>query len=182
MTTETVNPNENAPAKNNKPGYLKDAGFYFILWGILVIIYCLLVYNATSQGGTPKSWYYTLFAIGGVISLLYSRRKDNASARVSWPEKLYGYTWAATAVILVAIWLTGAFFSAKLLVPLSLLVYGIAALITGGYTKYWPSIIGAVICLACALFSFTKDFPTQHLIAAIAIFFVHVLPGVLMRR
>lgn len=68
------------------------------------------------------------------------------------------------------------------LIPVSLLVYGLASFITGGTTKYYPSLVGALICFACAAIALNVGFAWQNLICAAAVFAVHVIPGLIMLR
>ena len=157
------------------------SAYYFVLWGIIVILYSLLTYYALITHASWQPTVYTIFAIGGILSFIHSKRQDKTETTKGLFDNLYSYIWIAVATCIGLIWVFAAVMGINNIIPVTLLFYSQASFITGCATRYWPSIAGAVICFLCAIFAFSLKYPQQNLVMAFAVLCVHVIPGLMMK-
>lgn len=163
----------------------EDAGgsaFYFILWGIIVMVFSVLTYYAIITKAAWQPWTYMLFLIGGIASFIRSKSDDKKEIAKSRYDRLYMFVWSGVGICLGLSWGFVALIGINNILPVSLLFYGLASFITGGVSRYYPSLIGSIICFVCVIFAFQTDFVHQNLICAFAVFCVHVIPGLMMNR
>ncbi len=157
------------------------AGYYLTLWGILVFIYSVCLYAGISQNIPALANAWLLFPLGGVLSLIRSKKDDKKETAKSWYDRLYAFVWGGVGICLGVL---GIFVMDKgiyIYMPTVLVIYGLASFITGGTTRYYPSLIGAVVCFVCAIFAFHIQDATQFLVHAFAVLCVHIIPGAMMK-
>jgi hypothetical protein len=68
------------------------------------------------------------------------------------------------------------------IIPVILMLYALANFITGGVTRYYPSLVGAIVCFACVVVAFNLSFAYQNLVCAFAVLCTHVIPGLMMKK
>lgn len=170
-------------AKREKTG----AAFYYILWGSILFLYGLINYLVLSfPSNTMKtvlsfSWF--LFPVGGLLSFLQTKKTDKIEKVKPINENLYMVVWGGVglcfAVITIFGLMTGHF---SFILPTVLLLLGFASFITGGVTRFRPSIIGGALCIICAGVTMVLPLALQFLIGAIAMLIANVVPGILMKK
>lgn len=158
------------------------AGFYFILWGLIVMVFSILTYIAIKTKSNWQPMTYSIFAIGGIISYFRSRKDDKEEKVKSWYDTLYMFVWSGVGICLGLTWGFALPLGIENIIPVSLMLYGLASFITGGVTKYRPSLLGAIICFICVIFAFSLNFAYQNLLMAFAVLCVHVIPGIMMKQ
>jgi hypothetical protein len=161
------------------------AGYYFLLWGIIVFVHSVFmyysIYHNVAADWQGLSW--SVFAIGGIFSFVHSKRTEKIEKTKSWYDTLYGFVWSGVGICLAITWL---YFSWKnnwqYIIPIVIMQYGFASFITGGTTKFYPSLMGAIIAFGFAFAAFNLNIAYQFLCMAAAVLIVHIIPGYLLYR
>jgi len=177
---ESLNIIENAikNAQHEKDG----AAYYLVLWGSLIIIFYILNYffeiNAVSHA--TKSWATLVFPIGGLLSYLHSRKTDKLEVAKPLNDRLFLYCWGGTALCIGAWFLIPTASKIDNYTALIAMVFGLAAFITGGVTRFLPSIVGGIISILLSGIIPLLAFPNHYWAAAIAVAAACLIPGILM--
>lgn len=157
------------------------AAYHLTLWGILTGLYCLSLYIGFTYKLEWLSLAWILFPIGGILSVLRSRKDEKEEKTKTFSDRLYGFTWGGLGFCVAIIMLFGTKLGVGNVMPIIILLYALAAFITGGVSKYYPSIIGAVLCAVCSIFAFYSEFTTQFLYCAAAMVWACIVPGMMMK-
>jgi hypothetical protein len=160
---------------------LKDESFYFLLWGWLVFISCLVHYimiqiNSPYQG---ISWA-VLMPLGGIITMVYGIKQDKKTRVKSYIDELMKYVLIAFLVSLFTVLI----FMSKLglnTYPMVMIIYGIWLFVSGGALKFRPLIIGGIVNWIMAVIAFFFNFEIQLLILATAVLLGYIIPGHLLK-
>jgi hypothetical protein len=165
-------------------GNLDDGYFYFVLWGgVIALIYlsrfCLIRFNLQDYSGYAN----LLYAVGGIISFIFSRGQDKKPKVNTYIEKWMGYIWITFGMQLaVALICLMAHEDYSIITPVFLLLIGGATLISGGLIKYKPLIIGGVIFIVFATVTFFVSTELQNLLACISMIIGNLIPGLMYRQ
>jgi hypothetical protein len=170
-------------AQHEKTG----ARFYLILWGILIVIYALtafinLRYPSTATA-TLSSLAWIVFPLGGLLSILRARKDDRTETTKPLNDSLYMFAWGGTGLCMGAT-LFFAFNSKNLdiIPPVILLIFGFAAFVTGGVTRFYPSLVGGIISILIGAAMFNLILEYQLLAGSAGILAATVIPGLLMKK
>lgn len=169
--------------KNEK----NDAGYYLSLWGGLVFLYSLILFIAFSLKITVltniANYAWIVFPFGGLLSILHSRKTEKRENHKLLFERLYLYVWSGTGIGFVLILLFDQTNDPSSILPFYILLFGLASFITGGVSKFKPSLIGGIIC--CVIAAIAMIYPVlkiQFLLAALGALFSALIPGLIMNR
>ncbi|MBS1779796.1 MAG: hypothetical protein JST70_10765 [Bacteroidetes bacterium] len=157
------------------------AAYYLTIWGTLTGLYCLSLYIGFTYKLEWLSYAWILFPIGGLLSVLRNRKDEKEEKAKAFSDRLYGFTWGGLGFCAGIIMIFGTKLGIDNVMPVIILLYALAAFITGGVTKYYPSIIGAVLCALCSIFAFNSEFTIQFLYCAAAMVFACIVPGLMMK-
>lgn len=169
--------------KNEK----NDAGYYLSLWGGIVFLYSLIVFIALALKITVltniANYAWVVFPFGGLLSLLHSRKTAKSENHKLLFERLYLYVWSGTGIGFIVILLFNQTIDPISIIPIYILMFGLASFITGGVSKFKPSLIGGVICCVFAAIAMIYPFlKMQFLLAALGALFSALIPGLIMNR
>lgn len=162
------------------------ASNYYLIWGFIlftffIIQYCHAVFK-TVFTASVADYSMFLFAIGGILSFLQSRKDDNAENVVPLNEKVYKFGWIGASISLAA--LTIAYMNNFIEIYCAgiLISFGLANFIIGGITKFRPLVIGgAVSMLLCSLITHVS-LEYKFLLTAAGVASVCIIPGFLMKN
>lgn len=156
---------------------------YFLLWGWLVFIGCLLQYFLMVIVKYPQhyqAWF--IIVIGVVFSIVYSA-KGNSKQRVKtyigesmsalWMGLSIGFT--ALIFIMTKVGWQYAF-------PFYILFYGVGTFISGGLLKFKPLQWGGGACFLLSVLATHVSYPNQILMTALAIMISYLIPGYLLKN
>lgn len=169
--------------KNEK----NDAGYYLTLWGGLIFLYSLFLFAALALKITALSnmvnYAWVIFPLGGLLSFLHSRKTAKTENHKLLFERLYLYVWSGTGIGFIIISVFNQNADSTLILPIYILLFGLASFITGGISNFKPSLIGGAICIAFAAIAMLYPFlETQLLLAACGALFSALIPGLIMNR
>ncbi len=160
---------------------LEDSSFYYLLWGWLVFIACvihfILIRISFSMEGIG---WMILMPIGAIISSIYGYKQGKKQRIYSYINDVIMYVLIAFIVSLFIV----LFFMKKIglaTYPMVMLIYGIWLFISGGALKFRPLIIGGIINWALAIAALFFEFEQQLIILAVAVLFGYIIPGHMLR-
>ncbi len=163
---------------------VKDNYFYYLLWGILVLLASLLEYVLLRFFQVP--WHYVgwpvLMGIGLFASILYAVRKHGRSKSTSYVGHFFLYFfigWTLSLLLLLSLIISA---HHSLIQPVSLSMYALALFVSGGILRFRPLIIGSVIAWVAAIGSFLSPYPVQLLITAATTLIAYIIPGWMLKR
>lgn len=167
---------------NQKTG----ASNYYIIWGSVLFIYLIghfiaLHFPSDTIGSIANS-LNSIFAVGGILSYLQSRKDDKNETVVPLNEKLYTYSWIGASIGLGAICFSNPSHILDGFCLGILLMFGVVNFIIGGMTKFYPLIIGGAVSMLLAVFIPNVTMDYKFLITAIGVLSTCLIPGLLMKN
>jgi len=169
-------------AKTERTG----ARFYYILWGLLMLLHYTLLYVTARypalNGGLADTLIYIVFPVGGLLSYFRSRKDAKKETVIPHFEKVYLYGFSGFALSYGIIFIASVYSIPELPVSLFPLLLGLAVFVTGGITKFMPSVICGIAGIICTGISLNTELETRYALAALSSFIVCVIPGYLMKN
>lgn len=166
---------------NQKTG----ASNYYIIWGSVLFIYLIghfiALHFPNDTTASIANSLTSIFAIGGILSFLQSRKDDKNETVVPLNDKLYTYSWIGASIGLGAICLGNIPHMQDGFCLGILLMFGVVNFIIGGVTKFYPLIIGGTLSMLLAVFIPNVTMDYKFLITAIGVLFTCLIPGLLMK-
>jgi hypothetical protein len=163
---------------------IKDDGFFYLLWGWLVLVaslsqYALLFIWPSEYNGLP---WAILMPLGGVVTMIASRRQKKKRKVKTFLDQFMGYALVAFLMSLFTV----LFFMARLgrpelAYPLIMMVYGAWLFISGGALKFKLLMVGGIINWALAFAAMFVPFQGQLLLLALAVLLGYIIPGHLLK-
>ncbi len=163
------------------------ARFYLILWGTLIIVYALTNFSSLHYPSpaalTLSSLSWIVFPLGGLLSILRTRKDDKTETTKPINDSLYMFAWGGTGLCMGAIaFFAFTFKNADIIPPVILLIFGFAAFVTGGVTRFYPSLVGGIISILIGAAAFNLSLEYQLLAGSAGILAATVIPGLLMKK
>jgi len=163
---------------------VQDNYFYYLLWGILVLLASLLEFVLLQVFQLPCHYigWPVLMGIGVFITILHSVRKYVKSKSFSYVGSFFLYFyigWTLSLILLLAFVIAAHY---ALIQPVSLSMYALAIFVSGSILRFKPLIWGGFIAWAAAIASFFSPFPVQLLITAATVIIAYIIPGWLLKR
>ncbi len=172
IITEAI---ENAKSK------FKDNGFFYLLWGWLVLGASLLEYGLIKFTSTPLHWigWPIIMTIGGIISAIYGYRLGKKSTIMTFVDTAMIYLWQGFVISILIIIVVGIInhISWHIINPLIIVFYGLGTFVSGGILKFKPLIIGGILAWIIAIVAFFVQSEAQLLLMAAAITVAYLVPG-----
>lgn len=190
MKNDDFNPNDSIKtieealqqAKAEKTG----ASFYYLLWGLILVIHYLLRYVEIKLPETRSVLLETLiwgvFPVGGLLSYLKSKKDERAEKVLSLYEKVYLFAFIGFALAYGVMFFASAITEPALQVTLCSLLLGMTVFIVGGITRHTISVIGGILAIICAGISLNVSLDIKYLLAALSSLTSCVIPGLLMKK
>ena len=163
------------------------ARFYLILWGILIVAYALTNFISlrfpTPFTSTLASLAWLVFPLGGLLSFLRTRKDDRTETTKPLNDSLYMFAWGGTGLCMGATVLFAFNFkNLDVIPPVILLIFGFASFVTGGVTRFYPSLVGGIISILIGAAMFNLSLEYQLLAGSAGICAATVIPGLLMKK
>jgi hypothetical protein len=169
-------------AANQKTG----ASNYYIIWGTILFIVLIgnffVIRFPSDLSASIANALPMLFAVGGILSFLQSRKDDKNETVVPLNEKLYMYAWVGASIGLGAICFSHPSDILNGFCLGILLMFGLVNFIIGGMTKFYPLIIGGAVSMVLAVFIPNVTMDYKFLITAIGVLSTCLIPGLLMKN
>lgn len=174
-----------AEAIENAKSNFKDNGFFYLLWGWLVLGASLLEYSLIQFTSTPYHWvgWPILMTLGGIISGVYGYRLGKKATVKTIIDNTMIYLWYGFLISLLIIIVVGIINHTSWLIlnPLIIVLYGLGTFVSGGILKFKPLIIGGILAWLIAIVAFFIQSEVQLLLMAFAIIVSYLIPGYMLK-
>ena len=164
---------------------IADDGFFYLLWGYLVLSAALTHFILLDIVGYENAWmpWPILMTLGGIVSAIAGHRKARSARHKTFFDTAAMYLWSA---FLIALFMILAFaglgkIGQNAAYPLIMVIYGLGTWVSGGILKFLPLIIGGVICWILAGIAFYYPFEIQLLLLALSILLAYIIPGHMLK-
>lgn len=161
--------------------HFSNDSFYFILWGWLTLIASVSQFILLPMFGEKSALVWFIMPIGGVISMIYSFKKNKQVKVKTYIDLHIAYIWAGVALGITVLVIAMIAFHSTVIMPLFILLYAIGTYTSGGVLQFKPLLIGGLCCFAISLLAFFVDGRYQLLLIAVAILVSYLIPGYLMK-
>lgn len=172
-------------AIENAKSNFKDNGFFYLLWGWLVLGASLLEYSLIQFTSTPYHWvgWPILMTLGGIISGVYGYRLGKKATVKTIIDNTMIYLWYGFLISLLIIIVVGIINHTSWLIlnPLIIVLYGLGTFVSGGILKFKPLIIGGILAWLIAIVAFFIQSEVQLLLMAFAIIVSYLIPGYMLK-
>jgi hypothetical protein len=168
-------------AKDN----FREGGFYYLLWGWLVLISSLLSYvllELVWQDGRAFLVWPVLMSAGFVISFWKAYRSDRQSRMRSHITRSIQYLWVGFTISLLMMLAAFLFrkMPAETTYPIFIIFYGLGAFVSGGLLRFRPLVVGGLLSWGIAAIAFIVPFRYQLLLMALSVAVAWLAPGYLL--
>ncbi len=170
----------NATKNNLGKNYL-----FFLVWGYLVSLACISEYILIRVVHYPHHYqvWPILMGIGLVISGVLMISRERTQSHTTFIGNVMNYLWAGWFVsfsILI-------FFLAQkdlhqLILPVTLVMYGMGMFISGGVISFRPLLLGGVVSWTAALIACFQSYDIQLLLTAVTVVISYIIPGHMLRN
>ena len=158
----------------------EENGFAFILWGIIVPIYCFSQAYLIAIGKGAISWYpYLIMPLVSMISIIYYVKKKNFKQN---PLKLVSSRlWLFTGVNIMIIAFGFNSYLESNLTSIILLLMGIATAVAGSFIRSSLLLYCGIMLNLSAYIAFFIPWKNQALFMGIIAILTFLIPGILLR-
>jgi len=161
---------------------LADDGFLIVFWGWLVFFAALINYTGVLlQTDAAYFVWPILMPLGGIISVIYSRRRAKKGIVRTYIDSYLGYSWTAFIIAMSVTLVCMPVHGMPTTYFFLMILYGMATLISGGILNFRPLIIGSLFSFVCAVASVFLGTSEQFLCLAGSVLFSYIIPGHLLR-
>jgi hypothetical protein len=161
------------------------ASNYYIIWGLVLFAFLMGNFMAfhfpNDMTKSIANALPNLFAVGGLLSFLQSRKDNKVETVVPLNEKIYMYSWIAASIGLGVICIVNLRNMPEGYCLGILLIFGLVNFIIGGVTKFKPLLIGGAISMILAAFIPILTMDYKFLITAIGVLSSCLVPGLIMK-
>jgi hypothetical protein len=161
------------------------ASNYYIIWGFMLFAYFFIQFFnfhfKTSTTALIAENSTLLFALGGLLSYLQSRKDTKTETFVPLIEKVYLYGWIAASIglgVLSFVYIRN--FTETLCFGV-LLIFGLVNFIIGGVSGFKPLIIGGILSMLLCILIVYCALEYKFLITAIGVMISCAIPGIMMK-
>lgn len=163
---------------------LRETGFHFILWGILVacasIFQFIVNLNQVENSSSYLVWP-VISVVGISISFTYEARTRRKKLVTGMFDRIYSHVWLGFGLTLILI-ITLSVVNQVPPVPFILSITGLAVFISAIIYKFRPLFIGSILFWITALLCLFLSTNEQYLANALALIFGYIVPGILLSR
>ncbi len=162
---------------------IKENAWYFIFWGILVSVTCLIHYTLLKMhyDAKPHILWPALMIGGGIISSVHGYREEKKKPYQSHLSLFMKNLWIVLGLAYIIVIVMCFKYQNNPVMPI-LLLSGIGTLVTGLTIKFKAMSIGGVALLVCSVLALWTYGVESLVLCAVAIIVGFVIPGVLLKK
>ena len=162
---------------------LSGNSIYFLVWGWLVFIGCLLQYFLLVIIKTRFHYLAWLVVIVGIVFSIVHSVKYRQKRRVkTYISDSMGRLWTGLSISFMALWFILSSIGWEHAFPIYILFYATGTFISGGLLQFKPLQVGGIICWVLAVLATFVNFQNQILFSTAAILASYLVPGNLLKN
>ncbi len=157
---------------------------FYLVWGYLVGLACILEFLLMRIVQYERHYivWPVLMGLGMVLSGVLTFRRQKTSTHKSFIGNIMGYLWGGWLVsLLIIMFFTTQLDNHSLILPFTMVMYGLGIFISGGVISYRPLIIGGIISWIAALVSYFQPYNVQLLLMTATVIVSYIIPGHMLR-
>ncbi len=159
-----------------------DSSVFFLLWGWVVFIACLLQYFLKNIVHYQYHYYAWLMIIIGIAGSVYLGSQQDKKTKVkTYIDESIDHLWMSIGITYLALGLIFAKIGYENAFTFYILLYGIGCFVTGRLIKFTPLVWGGIGAWLLAILSAYLDYDSNILITAVSILISYIIPGYLLR-
>lgn len=159
-----------------------DSSVFFLLWGWVVFIACLLQYFLKNIIHYQNHYYAWFMIIIGIVGSVYlGSQRDKKTKVKTYIDESIDNLWLSIGITFFALSLIFAKIGYENAFTFYILLYGIGCFITGRLIKFIPLVWGGIGAWLLAILSAYLDYDTNILITAVSILISYIIPCYLLR-
>ena len=160
-------------------------GFFFLLWGWLVLAASLINYGLlkfTTFEYPIISWP-VLMTAGSITVAIVGRKRVKENKIITYFDSVLKYVWLGffISLVIVLVMPSFGFFSKNVGYPFIIILLGWGTIISGGILKFKPLIIGGILAWVIAIADFFVSVENQLLMMALATIIAYLIPGYMLK-
>ncbi|MBS1641042.1 MAG: hypothetical protein JST94_12845 [Bacteroidetes bacterium] len=166
--------------KNN----VANDAFYFLFWGWLILIICIMQYVLLVWVKYPQHYYAWGLLWVGVIYLVFKtaiKNKKQKQKVKTYVDDSMKYLWTGLGITFFILGWICALNEWKNCFSLFIMLYGVGTFVSGCFLKFKPFIIGGIIAWVIALIAATANYQNQLLLTCLALIISYIIPGYMLR-
>ncbi len=158
--------------------------FYFLLWGVLLILAMITTYLLRDQPGAwgqGAPWAIAGFG-GGIISAIHGARQGRQRPVSNPMDGLIGWLWSSFVITMLITIVVSVLHQRDPGAMITLLT-GIPTFMTGQIMRFRPLVVGGVIFwMAGIVMHFTHDALALTVLYCGAMSLGYIIPGIMLKR
>jgi hypothetical protein len=157
---------------------------FYLLWGYLVGLACILEYILMHVMQYERHYmvWPLLMGLGMIFSGILTIRRQKTSTHRTFIGSIMSYLWGGWLVsFLLIMYFATQLQNHSLILPLTMVMYGMGVFISGGVISYRPLIIGGIISWLAALVAFYQPYTVQLLLMTATVIVSYIIPGHMLR-
>ncbi len=168
----------------NTKARFNENGFFFLLWGWLVLISSISHFVFFMAGYT---YFYIVWPIimtgGGIVSAIAGYRKQKESKVKTFIDTSMSFLWIGFVISLFILFVIVILGNIEwhILSILIMLLYGLPTFVSGGVLKFKPLIYGALVCWILAVLSLFIGKDYVILMLALSVLLAYLIPGYMLK-
>jgi hypothetical protein len=157
---------------------------YYILWGYLVGLACISEYILIRLVQYERHYmvWPVLMGLGMALSGVLTMRRQKTSTHRTFIGNIMNYLWGGWVIsLLIILYFATRLQNYSLILPLTMVMYGMGIFVSGGVISYRPLIIGGVISWIAALVAYFQPYNIQLLLTTVTVIVSYIIPGHMLR-
>lgn len=161
-------------------GNMSRNGFYFVLWGWVVVFANLGMFALQTIG---YKHFYVVWAItipAWIISMIRGYRQSKAQRNTTHLDMVSMWLWLTFGVTIFTLLAFGSKINFQLN-PVILTISSIPTFLSGIVIRFRPLVLGGISFWFFGIIAFLTPLETQPLVGAVAILCGYIVPGYLLQ-
>jgi hypothetical protein len=163
---------------------LRENSFYYLMWGWVVVICCLVEWGLMQAGVT---WHWAVWPvampIAGAVSMVRGIRQGQREQHTTALDRMMGYLWGGWGALLLLVLLGAPRMGWDLAYGILMAMYGLGTFVSGGMLGFKPLVYGGIAAWVIALVAILMPglgFEAILWLLAASICVSYLIPGYLL--
>jgi hypothetical protein len=158
---------------------------YYLLWGYLVALACILEYLFIRVVHSEHSYlvWPVIMGAGLVASAIFTWRQQRTRTHMTFIGNIMGYLWGGWLFsFLILLLFANLRHDYSLIMPVTMVMYGLGIFVSGGVISFKPFIIGGILAWIASVAAYFQPHDVQLLIMIATVILSYIIPGYQLRN